>query len=287
MRPEGSRRPGRGAPRPYDETCFEALGSTCHILGAGLDRDRLEEGAAWVAHMHARLSRFLPGSELSMLNARAGCEVEVSPELEAALRAAIDAWWASGGLVNACVLVAMLAIGYTRPLREGPTPAAAAATLAALPPLPEVLHVGSGRALLHQGCGLDLGGVAKGWMADVLAAELGPNCLVNLGGDLFARGGGPAGDGWPVALGGVTLLLRDQGAATSSTAHRRWSEGGRMVHHLIDPRTGRPAESDLVDGSAVAGSALQAEVCAKSALLLGSQQAPAYLAANALGWWIR
>src|SRR5439155_2688856 len=175
---------------------------------------------------------------------------------------------------------------YTRPLREGPTPPGRVATLAALPPLPEVHQVSSGRALLHPGAGIDLGGVAKGWMADVLAAELGDNCLVNLGGDLFARGPGPSGEGWPVALGGVTLQLRDQAAATSATRRRRWDMGGRIFHHLIDPRTGWPAVSDRVEVSVVAETALAAEVCAKTALLLGSQQAPAYLAANSLGWWM-
>jgi thiamine biosynthesis lipoprotein len=271
----------------YEEVRFGALGSSCHILGVGLDRGRLEEGAAWVVEMHQRFSRFLPDSELSAFNAQAGREVEVSSELEAMLRAAVEAWWATGGLVNACVLEAMFATGYTRPLREGPAPPTTLATAAPLPPLPQVLHVGSRRALLHAGPGVDLGGVAKGWMADALAAELGENCLVNLGGDLFARGGGPSGDGWPVAMGGVTVLLRDQGAATSSTERRRWEGAGRTLHHLIDPRTGRPADTDLVEVSVVAESACRAEVCAKAALLLGSQRAPAYLAANALGWWIR
>ena len=202
---------------PPEEVRFEALGSTCHLLGVGIPRERLEEGATWVAEMHRRFSRFLSDSELSRLNARAGRQVEVSPELEAVLRAAVEAWWASGGLVNVCVLEAMLAIGYTRPLRDGPTRPAPPGAGAALPPLPEVLQVGSRTALLHAGLGIDLGGVAKGWMADRLAAQLGENCLVNLGGDLYARGGGPSGDGWPVAMGGVTLLLQDQAAATSGT----------------------------------------------------------------------
>src|SRR5438105_11414158 len=119
MPPEGGPRPGRPlrrfAPPPpssgggaYGEVRFEALGSTCHLMGAGLERDRLEEGAAWVAEMHQRFSRFLPDSELSRFNAEAGRQVEVSAELEALLRAAVEAWWSSGGLVNACVLEAML-----------------------------------------------------------------------------------------------------------------------------------------------------------------------------------
>ncbi len=210
----------------------------------------------------------------------------MSPELEGLLRAALDAHGVSGGLVDAGVLRPMLAIGYTRPLRLGPT-GAALAEAAPVRPLPEVLEVEPGRAHLRPGAGIDLGGIAKGWLADRLAAELGENCLVNLGGDLFARGTGPEGEGWPVGLGRVTVLLRDHGAATSGTDRRAWRHGADRLHHLIDPRTGRPALSDLVEASVVAPRAAEAEVHAKTALLLGADRAPLYLAAHALAWWVR
>lgn len=267
------------------EIRFEALGSSCHLLGVGLAVGRLSEGAAWVASMHDRFTRFSPASELSRFNAAAGGWSLVSPDLEAMLRAALDAWHGSGGLVHAGLLPQMLAIGYTRPLREGPTRAAVPTFGGRPAPLPDLLAVSSGRARLAPGAGIDLGGIAKGWMADRLAAALGPNCLVNLGGDLMARGEGPDGDGWPVALGGVTVLLRDQGAATSGTQKRSWEQEGRVLHHLIDPRCGRPAESDLSLVSVIATSALDAEAAAKTALLLGSELAPVYLAGNALGWF--
>jgi FAD:protein FMN transferase len=262
---------------------FEALGSACHLLGVGLERGRLAWATAWVAERHDRFSRFVEDSELSRLNAAAGRWVEVSPELEGLLRAALDAHRLSGGLVHAGVLGSMLAIGYTRPLRLGPT-AATLGGAAPPPPLPEMLELQPGRARLRAGAGVDLGGIAKGWLADRLAAELGENCLVNLGGDLFARGAGQDGDGWPVDLGGVTVLLRDQGAATSGVRRRAWEADGEVLHHLIDPRTGRPAASDLGQVSVVAATAAAAEVHAKAALLLGSALAPAYLAAHALGW---
>jgi thiamine biosynthesis lipoprotein len=179
----------------------------------------------------------------------------------------------------------MLAIGYTRPFVEGAT-TASLSQVTALAPLPQQLQVEPGRARLAAGAGIDLGGVAKGWLADHLAGELGPNCLVNLGGDLFACGTGPDGEGWPVGLGGVTVLLRDQGAATSGTGRRAWTQGGRRLHHLIDPRTGSPAATDLHEVSVVAATATEAEVHAKTALLLGAVAAPAYLAAHAAGWWL-
>jgi thiamine biosynthesis lipoprotein len=193
----------------------------------------------------------------------------------------VGAYEASAGLVNIAVGPAMEAIGYTRSLAMGPT----IATLdraRPLPPLPEVLDIEPGRARLRPGSAIDLGGIAKGWMADRLCERLGANALANLGGDLRAVGAGPAGDGWPIGLGGITLMLRDQGAATSSVRMRRWGS----LHHIIDPRTGLPACSGLDEVSVVAETGAQAEVVAKAALLLGPEFAPTYCAANALAWWM-
>ena len=267
-----------------DEARFEGFGSICHLLGVGLESGRLRWGASWVAEMHHRFSRFEKDSEISRFNEQAGQWVDVSWELERMLRTALDAYRLTGGLVHAGVLGSMLAIGYTRSLAVGPT-TAVLARAAPAPPLPDLLEVDEGRALLQTGFGIDLGGLAKGWLADRLAGELGENCLVNLGGDLFARGGGPGGDGWPVGLGGVTVLLSNQGAATSGTWRRAWSQGGVRLHHLIDPRTGLPAVSDLSEVSVVAGSAIDAEVHAKAALLLGSEKAATYLVRHVQGWW--
>jgi FAD:protein FMN transferase len=270
---------------PMEELRFEAMGAACHLLAVDAEPGRLAWAAGWVAERHARFSRFEPASELSRLNAAAGAWTPVSAELEGLLRAALEAHHASGGLVDVGVLHSMLAIGYTRPLRLGPTNAALAEAVP-VRPLPEVLAVEPGRARLAPDAGIDLGGIAKGWLADRLAAELSANCLVNLGGDLFARGAGPAGEGWPVGLGGTALLLTDRGAATSGVRRRSWSAGGQRVHHLIDPRTGRPAVTDLAEVSVVAATAAEAETHAKAALLLGAAAAPGHLAGRALAWWL-
>ena len=272
-------------PEPPARLSFEAMGTSCHLF-APAPGERLQAAADWVVRQGERFTRFQAGSELSRLNAGAGSGwIEVSEDLESLLRAALDASLLSGGLVNAAVLPSMLAIGYTRTLSAGPTPAVLTAARP-LAPLPELLQVEPGRARLAAGAGLDLGGIAKGWLADRLAARLGESCLVNLGGDLAARGGGVAGEGWPVGLGDVTVLLRDQGAATSSTERRRWKSGEAELHHLIDPRTGLPARTDLTTVSVVARSATVAEVAAKTALLLGSEAAPGYLAGHAAGWYV-
>ena len=207
--------------------------------------------------------------------------MDVSPELETLLRESLRAFEMSAGLVNVAVLPSMSAIGYTRPLAES-RPIATVSDARPLPALPDVLTVRAGAARLEPGAGIDLGGIAKGWMADRLRESLGPNTLANLGGDISTGGPGPAGSGWPVGFAGVTVLLRDQGAATSGVRRRRWGE----LHHLIDPRTGVPAKTGLEEVSVVAASGLEAEVVAKTALLVGPELAPVYCAAHALAWWL-
>jgi thiamine biosynthesis lipoprotein len=265
-----------------DSLRFEALGTSCHLLGAGTGPGPLAEGELWIRAMHLRLTRFEPSSELSAFNASAGEWVAVSPELEALLRFALRAHQDSGGLVHAGVLDALLAAGYVGTFSQAATFAGTrTVTLMPLPRLPEILQVRAGWARLRVGHGIDLGGLAKGWLADRLAERLGENCLVNLGGDLYARGAGPEGLGWPVGFGGTSVLLRDQGAATSGTRGRAWGQG---LHHLVDPRTGRPAESDLEEVSVVASNAAEAEVLAKTALLLGRAAASFYLECHSPGW---
>lgn len=277
----------RSGPGALPSRHFEALGSTCALFGIGIGAGRLERGEAWVRALQARITRFEPDSELSRLNAAAGRWFAIGHELEDLLRESLRAWELSGGLVNVAVLGAMHAIGYRRSLGTARPGGGAVAESSPLPALPAVLEVGRGRARLQRGVGIDLGGIAKGWMADRLVERLGENALANLGGDLSARGPGPAGDGWPVDVAGVTLLLQGQGAATSSTRKRAWKAGEETLHHLIDPRTGRPAAGDLAEVSVVAASAALAEVLAKTALLLGSEPAPAFLAAHGQAWWLR
>ena len=260
-----------------EKRLFDALGGQCELFAIDVAPERFTESEAWVRRMHDRLSRFEPSSELSRLNAAAGRWVEVSPELEQLLRESLRAFEVSDGLVHVGVLPALLAAGYTRDFAAGPTTSRTPPRIAALP---ESLEVRTAAARLAPDAAIDLGGIAKGWMADYLAARLGENVLVNLCGDLFARGGGETGEGWPVGFGDRTLLLKDLGAATSGTTKRSW-EGG---HHLIDPRTGLPAKSDLSEVSVLASTAADAEIYAKVALLLGSRDAPTWLEPRSQGW---
>jgi thiamine biosynthesis lipoprotein len=259
---------------------FEALGGQCELYAAG--PADLANVRGWVHAMHDRLTRFSPDSELSRFNGSAGRWVEVSPDLEALLRESLLAHETSNGLVHVGVLPALLAAGYTRDFAAGPTAPTGAVIVA--PPLPEMLDVSSGRARLAAGTAIDLGGIAKGWLADRAVERIGSNALANFAGDLRARGAGPEGDGWPVGFGTTTVLLEDIGAATSGTAGRRW---GERLHHLIDPRTGLPADTDLVEVSVLARTGVLAEVLAKTALLLGQVAGARLLDERSLGSYLR
>jgi len=268
---------------------FTALGSECELFGIDVSSAVLADAEGWVRRMHDRLTRFDPWSELSRFNDSAftprapmepqfGRWVAVSPELEALLRESLRAYTESGGLVHVGILPSLRAAGYTRDFDAGPTPPTPAPPPPA--PLPDLLEVRAGEARLRKGAAIDLGGIAKGWMADRLAQRLGANVLANLGGDLFARGGGATGEGWPVGFGDKTLLLKDLGAATSGTTVRHWAD----AHHLIDPRTSRPAITDLTEVSVLASTAADAEIYAKVAVLLGSAAAPKWLESRSQGW---
>jgi thiamine biosynthesis lipoprotein len=134
------------------------------------------------------------------------------------------------------------------------------------------------RIELGDGVRLDLGGIAKGYAVDRAAALLashGP-CLVNAGGDIAVAGAPQAGV-WPVGVevpsGTLTLGLERGALATSGRDRRRWTVGDDEQHHLIDPRIGRPAESDLVRVTVVAGTCTEAEVLAKALFLAGERAA--------------
>jgi FAD:protein FMN transferase len=260
---------------------FDALGSTCELLSLGSGQAALERCEQWIREAEARFTRFLPDSELAGLNTSDGRYVPVSPEMFAMLQAALWAFEESDGLVNAAVLPALAAAGYDRPFRQGLTEPSVLHPVQ-LPPLPEVLilDLATRSAALAPGAALDLGGIVKGALADQLIDELGDDAVCNLGGDLRVRGAGPEGDGWHIALCDRSVVALPDGAVcTSGTSGRRW---GHSMHHLIDPRTGMPAKTDVAEVSVVTDSALRGEVYAKSAVLLGAAAGTAFLEARGI-----
>jgi FAD:protein FMN transferase len=143
--------------------------------------------------------------------------------------------------------------------------------------------------------GLDLGGIAKGVVAAQGVELLRPHgpCLVDAGGDLVAGAAPPGWPGWPVAIAApagieaesedlAVLWLREAALATSGIDYRRWQQQGHCAHHIIDPRTGLPAATNLLSVSVLAAKAEEAEAWAKTALILGWEAGYAALASRQL-----
>ena len=256
---------------------FAALGTRVElVLDAPAGRESsaaLAQAEAEVHRLESILSRFRPESELSQLN-RDGA-IAAGPELAEVVRAALHARAATGGRFDPTVLDAVEGAGYDRSFAE--LPAAGPRPLQARSCRGHVTVDAAGTVRLAPGARLDLGGIAKGWIAeraaDILAAA-GP-CLVDAGGDIATRGAAfPVGVDTPD--GTVTLLVEGAGLATSGTDRRRWlAQGGAEAHHLIDPATGAPSRSDLLRVTVVAGDATAAEPWAKALFLVGAAAAQA------------
>jgi len=266
----------------FETARFQAMGTEVELLGwPGLGDGVAQRVEAFFAAVEARLSRFQPTSELSRLNQSAGRPFRASAFLRKVLREALVATQRSGGLYDPTVLGALEAAGYDRSLsRIGPVPAGQSAPRAA--GYGAVTFLAGGRIVLRDGVRVDLGGFAKGWTVDAAARFMRgvPSWVINAGGDLRAAGPGPAGEGWLVGIEDpwrpgydlAVIRVRDRAVATSSVWRRRWRTADGWAHHIIDPRTGRPAETGLASVTVVAPSAAQAEVLTKTVLLLGPRQ---------------
>jgi len=273
--------PGGAPPAPARRT-FQAMGTLVTLLvpEPRTDRDgaRVDQALGIVRGVFARedqrFSRFRHDAEISRVNARAGRRTVVSAPFAKVLRASLDAAERTRGLFDPTVLPALLAAGYDRDFDE----VIAGARLALHPPEPcgrwrEVDHRGH-EIRLPADVALDFGGIAKGWTVDRAAKRirhLVPWALVDAGGDLRIVGRVPD-EGLEIAVEDphdaaaelLRVLLTRGAVATSSVTLRSWGPG---LHHLIDPRTGRPAQTGILQATAWAPTCAEAEVRSKWALL--------------------
>jgi len=262
------------------------MGSDCHVVVTGESSRLLAPDAErLVRELEDRWTRFRP-SELTAVNDGAGRPVRVSPETVDVVARAVDAWRVTGGAFDPTVSVA--ALGYDRSYELVGDRATAPAGRPAPGCAGVVADPTGGTVTVPDGVALDLGGIGKGWAADLVAETLvaagADGACVNVGGDVRVAGAGPDGD-WPVAVEPLpgwpsrVLLVGAGGVATSSPRGKTWAAGGTPMHHIVDPRTGLPARSDVVAATVVAGEAWWAEVLATYALLRGSATALARIPA--------
>jgi thiamine biosynthesis lipoprotein len=254
-----------------ERRAFRAMGSEIELFVDAEDAwQELDAAEAEFERLEALLSRFREDSELTRLN-RVGA-LDASPDTVRVVELALDARIRTGGLFDPTVHDAVAAAGYDRSfelLDGGLADAPAADALTSF--TAGGVQIDGCRIELDPGVRIDLGGIGKGYAAD-RAAELlalaGP-CLVNAAGDIAIRGGS-----WPIGVTNeLTLELSDGALATSGRDRRRWRRNGRDLHHLIDPATGAPADSDLLRVTAFAADAAEAEVLAKWLFLLGEGDA--------------
>lgn len=271
---------------------YEFRAMNCDILMAaegGKTAEGFEAVRAFIEAAEERFSRFRETSELTHLNRSAGQWVTVSPDMFTVLDLALDCYRATDGLFNPSILPDLQRAGYTRSMddlrQSGADPQLADR-------FPEHslafdslrLDRPKSRAFLPLGMQIDLGGIAKGWIAEQAARLLStysPACAVSAGGDMFMIGHPLGQTGWDVALEDprdpnmdLLILWIDQGAVvTSSVAKRVWQQGGQPRHHLIDPRSGQPAETPWLSVTVFAPRAAEAEAFAKAILIGGPEAA--------------
>jgi thiamine biosynthesis lipoprotein len=236
-------------------------------------------------------SRFREDSELMALGRSAGRPMPASALLREALHAGLRAAELTDGDVDPTLGRALVALGYDRDFERvlsargggGAGGGRRTVRLAAVRSWRAIrIDDESETVTIPAGVSLDLGATAKALAADHAAIAavnvVGGGVLVSLGGDVSTAGEAPL-DGWPVRVtddhaGGVQapgqwVMIRSGGLATSSTVVRRWKAGNEVVHHLLDPATGHPADGGWRTVSVAAATCLDANIASTAAIVRG------------------
>lgn len=246
--------------------------------------------------LHRKLTRFDPRSELSALNADPRLHVLAGSTLATAIAAALWAARRSNGLVDPTLLRELEDAGY-RASRAGVPPAPIREALESAPERRVARPWGASRwreiavnpetgvVSRPPGVRLDLGGSAKGLAADLAASRLNgySTFVVDAGGDLRLGGDLPVGRqvriDHPLEEGFAHEFRLVRGAvATSGIKTRLWRTDEGVAHHLLDPSTGEPAWTGVIQASALGMTALEAETLAKMAFMSGPEGARQVLA---------
>jgi thiamine biosynthesis lipoprotein len=284
----------------YDE--FPAMNTTVQVAAEGM-REDLELGftrvRSFIAECEARFSRFLPDSELSQLNRSTGIWFDASTGLFDMIKEGLQLHQLTDGLFDPSILSALEQAGYDRSmddLRESVAQPAAKDVQKNPSHLWQIqMDPARYRIRLPKDLQIDLGGIAKGWIAEQavhLLAEYSPACAVSAGGDMVFYGVPSGASDWQISLEDPLdehrllniLQVRSGALATSTVTRRRWLQDGQERHHIIDPRTGAPAEVEWLSVTVGAPKATTAEAFAK-AILIGGRLLGAQLASRIPELW--
>lgn len=279
-----------------DEHLGRVMASELRIVAIDPRPGQIDDARSFLDQLEQRWSRFLPTSDISRLNTRAGELVEVAHNTLVLLATMIEAWEVTGGRHDAGILPTLITNGYgtsvVDPQRTTVLPDTARFRPGAI--LDILLDQRNGEAALPVGLALDPGGIGKGLAADLTVARLlaggARGALVCIGGDLAMAGDAPDAAGWIIAVeaptGGdaelCTVAISGGGVATSSTRTRGWQLNGTARHHVIDTATAEQSETDLVAVTVVADTGWAAEAHATAALVAGRDHVLDYLASRGL-----
>ena len=270
---------------------FRAMNSDI-VMVAENEPSRAEAGFAaarnFIEASERRFTRFSEQSELSSLNRSAGHWFQASPDFFDVIREALFYFRKTNGLFDPSILPSLRQAGYVQSMDEirrlGAAPQPASQPPASSSTFDSIeLNEADSSIRLPADMQIDLGGIAKGWIAERAArllSQYASACAVSAGGDMFLIGYPNGQDFWEVGLEDprdpqvdISVLEAQAGAiATSSVVKRAWKQGNVSRHHLIDPRTGEPANTSWLSVTVLAPHAAAAETFAKAFLIAGEAE---------------
>lgn len=231
------------------------------------------------------LSKTIRGSDVDRINHAQGQPVTVDAETWQILKRAREISIKTGGAFSVTIAPLSAQWDFTGGTKRVPD---AESIHAALPLVNDSLIVlgENNTVTLPEGMSIDLGGIAKGYIADRLAAMIRgrvTGATLNFGGNVFAVGS--KADGSPFRIGianpedpgsaAAVVTVKDRSVVTSGTYQRCFTLDGQTYHHILDPETGMPAETGLASASVIAQSSMDADALATACIVLGMEQAVA------------
>ena len=239
----------------------------------------LTDASREINRLERLLSRTIDTSEISQINT--GGAVTVSEETTSLLAQAQTYTAATDGAFDITIAPLVSLWGITTDSPHVPTQQ----EIDALLPLvgSEHLHLSGDTATLDDGCAIDLGGIAKGYASDRVAAIFARHGItsgtISLGGNVYVCGSKPNGQPWVVAIQdprsdgyAVTVALTDSFAVTSG-GYQRYFTGpdGTVYQHILDPQTGWPVQGDLLSVTIVADNGTMADAYSTALYVMGRE----------------
>ncbi|MFT3894691.1 MAG: FAD:protein FMN transferase [Anaerolineales bacterium] len=269
---------------------FHAMNTSVTLAAEGERAiDGMYAAKIFIEDCEQRFSRFLPYSEVSELNRASGKWAQVSDELMEMLQLSTKYHQETHGIFDPSILADLKQIGYDRSMDDIRAHGAKVdAADSARPSRPDFRQItfdpASNLVRLPFDAQIDLGGIAKGWIVKKAAELLHiyvDACAVSAGGDIQFIGQPLDGYDWDIYLEDPrdTIQMLAQmhipagGVATSSVMKRKWMQGEKARHHLIDPRTGQPAQTQWLSVTVISPDVIESDVYAKTILIGGEKEA--------------